>query len=216
MPEEHSQGVPLPGRTYVARHAQTVFNATGRIQAELLHTPLTRGGIAQAEAMGEAFRHLLGPRPEVELWASPTGRTLQTLAIICEHLELDWHAAHTDPRLGEIGMGGWDGQRYELLEAEHGPIYDRELRLFVQRPPGGEAYGDVAARITDWVREQTADLTRIVVTHGVSGAVLRAVVTGEGRPHPSCRTPVADPLPQGSIVLLEGGRESVAYLHEED
>ncbi|MGH6780569.1 MAG: histidine phosphatase family protein, partial [Sphingomonadaceae bacterium] len=106
-------GVFLSGCTYIARHGETVFNSARRMQGEALHTPLTRTGIAQAEAMGAALEPRLGARPQLTLWASDTGRALQTLAIVAEHLGLDWHDARTDPRLREMGMGGWDGLYYD-------------------------------------------------------------------------------------------------------
>jgi hypothetical protein len=49
----------------------------------------------------------------------------------------------------------------------------------------------------------------LVVTHGVTAVVLRAVLTGAGRAHPVCGTPVADPVPQGSLVSISGGVEQV-------
>ena len=64
----------------LARHAETVFNAAARMQGNRAHTPLTRAGIAQAEAMGAALRELLGEAPDIDLWVSPAGRTQQTAA----------------------------------------------------------------------------------------------------------------------------------------
>ena len=108
------------GRDFVARHGETVFNAARRLQGDAAHTPLTRAGFAQADAMGRALRALLGPAPALTLWASPTGRALQTLAVIAEHLDLDWHAARTDARLAEIGMGGWGGRYTPMSSARSG------------------------------------------------------------------------------------------------
>ena len=198
----------LPGRTYIARHGETVFNAAARMQGELLHTPLTRAGFAQAEAMGERLLTVLGDGEPIVLWASPTGRALQTLAVIAEHLGEDWHAARTDKRLGEINMGGWDGRPYAELRVEHGPIFDEKLGVFVKRPPDGERYADVAARLRAWVDEQTVAEDRLIVMHGVSSQVLRGLLVG-GAAHPDCGTPVAARLPQGSVVCFENGRERV-------
>ena len=71
------------GRDFVARHGETVFNAAHRLQGDAAHTPLTRAGFAQADELGRALRDLLGVKPELTLWSSPTGRALQTLAVIC-------------------------------------------------------------------------------------------------------------------------------------
>ena len=58
---------------------------------------------------------LLGPAPPLALWASPTGRALQTLAIAAEHLRVDWHQARTDERLSEMDMGEWSGRYYDEI-----------------------------------------------------------------------------------------------------
>ena len=47
-----------PTPLYLARHAETVFNRHRRMQGNEAHTPLTRDGIAQAEAMGAALARL--------------------------------------------------------------------------------------------------------------------------------------------------------------
>src|SRR3712207_1259352 len=127
------------------------------MQGTALHTPLTRAGFAQAEAMGQALRRRLGPRPELDLWASVTGRALHTLAVIAEHLELDWHSARTDRRLGEIDVGAWSGRLYRDLAAEHGPIVDPASGLLCVRPPGGEWYDEVAGRLRQWMDDTQAE-----------------------------------------------------------
>ena len=200
--------IQLPGKAFIARHGETVFNSARRMQGDLLHTPLTRAGVAQAERMGAELAALLGKKPRLELWSSPTGRALQTLAIIAEHLELDWHGARQDARLAEIGMGRWDGRHYPDIIAEEGDIFDAELGVFTRVAPGGESYAEVAARLLPWVVEQAEPRDRLILMHGVSSQVLRGMLTG-GFAHPHCGTPVGERLPQGSVALIEGGRETV-------
>jgi probable phosphoglycerate mutase len=201
----------MAGSFFIARHGETVFNAVGRIQGDSEHTPLTRAGFAQAEAMGQALRERLGPKPPLALWASPTGRALQTLAVIAEHLDLDWHAARRDERLREIGMGEWTGLYYADIVAEGGLVYDSATRLFSRYAPGGETYRDVAERLGSWLDENGAEEgDRLIVMHGMSARVLRALLTGAG-PHPACGAPVAPDLPQGSLVEVKDGRERVLH-----
>ncbi len=206
-----SQGIPPPrrGRDLIARHGETVFNAAGRMQGDaMLHTPLTRAGFAQADAMGDALRGLLGTKPALTLWASPTGRALQTLAVIAEHLELDWHGAHTDPRLVEIGVGSWTGRTYAEVVAEHGPVIDAHGRL--TPAPDGEAYPAIAERVAGWAADTAEDPgDRLVVMHGMSARVLRGVLLGLA-PDPVLGAPVAPGLPQGSVSLVENGAEMLA------
>lgn len=200
------------GRDFIARHGETVFNLAQRMQGDELHTPLTRAGFAQADTMGAALRDLLGPRPALTLWASTAGRALQTLAIIAEHLELDWHQARTDARLVEIGMGSWSGRYYHDVARESADFLDAEYRLYRRPPPGGEWYDAIAARVSGWLADTAEDGgDRLVIMHGMSSRILRGVMTGMDV-LPQFAAPVAPDLPQGSIVRIEDGVETVVHV----
>jgi len=203
-------------RWFIARHGETVFNAAARMQGEIAHTPLTRAGFAHAEEIGEALLGALGPAPELTLWSSPTGRALQTLAVAAEHLRLDWHDARTDERLSEMDMGEWGGRFYAEIAEAHGGFVDRRAGLFTCRPPGGEWYDDIARRLRAWMAgtaEERGD--RLIVMHGISSRVLRGLLTG-APDRPGCGAPVARPLPQGSVVCVEEGVETVVGLGSGD
>jgi len=196
-------------RWFIARHGETVFNAAQRMQGDALHTPLTRAGFAQAEAMGEALRRRLGPRPKLDLWASDTGRALQTLAVIAEHLELDWHEARTDPRLGEVGIGAWSERYYRDVAAEQGQIVDPETGMFSVRPPGGESYAEVAIRLRAWIDDTAVETgDRLILMHGMSSRVLRGMLTAAEQ-WTVCGTPVAYGVPQGGVAEIEAGVETM-------
>ena len=199
------------GRDFIARHGETVFNAARRMQGSHPHTPLTRAGFAQAEAMGVALRELLGPKPQLTMWSSSAGRALQTLAVICEHLELDWHQARRDDRLVEIGMGEWSGRYYADLAQEEEGFLDLEHGLYTRPPPGGEWYDAIAVRVSSWLDDTDDDPgDRLVLMHGMSSRILRGVMTRD-EILPQFAAPVAPDLPQGSIVLIEKGRETVVH-----
>lgn len=201
----------MAARTFIARHGETVHNAAARLQGDALHTPLTRAGFAQAEAIGDALLQRLGARPNLALWASPTGRALQTLAIVAEQAGLDWHGARTDARLAEIDMGGWGGRYYAEVIAEAGPIIDPVSLLFAQRGPGGEWYDGVAMRLQDWLDDTAEEARdRVVIMHGISSRVLRGMMTATPV-RPECGAPVADHLPQGSLVEIEAGMETIVH-----
>ena len=198
------------GRDFIARHGETVFNAAQKLQGDAPHTPLTRAGFAQADEMGRALRAELGARPPLTLWASPTGRALQTLAVIAEHLELDWHETRTDARLVEIGMGCWGGRYYADVIGEVGPVVDRATGLLVPAPDG-ELYHQIAERVTGWLRDTDGDSgDRLVIMHGISSRVLRGVMTGQDEA-PGFGAPAAPALPQGSVVMIERGVETVTH-----
>lgn len=199
-------------RFFIVRHGETVFNAAARMQGEHVHTPLTRAGFAQADAMGEALARVLGDKPALSLWASPAGRALQTLAVIAEHLGLDWHQARTDARLVEIGVGGWSGRSYAEIIADEGPLVDPATGLFIRRAPGGEWYDEIAARLTRWLDDTAEERgDRLVVMHGMSSRVLRGLLTGVDV-LPQFDAPVAPALPQGSVAMIESGVETIVHV----
>lgn len=198
------------GRDFIARHGETVFNAAGRLQGDHPHTPLTRAGFAQADEMGRALRDRLGVKPALSLWASPTGRALQTLVVIAEHLELDWHATHTDARLVEIATGSWGGRYYADLAAQGLRVVDRDQGLLFPSPDG-ETYPQIVARVSGWLADTAGDSgDRLVIMHGISSRVLRGVMTGAAD-LAGYAAPAAPGLPQGSIALIEQGVESVVH-----
>jgi probable phosphoglycerate mutase len=199
------------GRDFIARHGETVFNAAGRLQGDHPHTPLTRAGFLQADEMGEALQHALGDKPALTLWASPTGRALQTLAIMAEYVGLDWHQAKTDPRLTEIGMGSWGGRYYRDVGAEAGDVIDRPSGLLLPAPDG-ELYHQIADRVSGWLADTNDDDgDRLVIMHGISSRVMRGVMTGAPVVE-RVGAPAAPGLPQGSLVMIEDGVETVIHL----
>ncbi|MEM8825940.1 MAG: histidine phosphatase family protein [Pseudomonadota bacterium] len=192
---------------YLARHAETVYNRGARMQGHMAHTPLTRTGMAQAEAMGAAFRQELGAAPDIDLWASPSGRTLQTVAIVADHLELDFFSVRQDDRLLEIDVGAWEGRAYADIVAEHGaPIVDTDRRLFSVRPPEGEWYPDIRARLDDWLAQLDPQRPALVISHGMTARVLRGALVGGDPIAPGC-VPIAGDAPQGTVFRIENGEE---------
>ena len=155
-------------RILIARHAETIYNANARMQGQMAHTPLTRAGIAQAEAMGVALAQALGPKPDIDIWASPAGRTLQTVSIVAEHLGHDFFGIRTDPRLLEIDVGDWEGRPYADIVAEEGPILCMERRVFTRRPPNGEWYPAIAERLRGWLADLAPDRDVLVISHGIT------------------------------------------------
>ena len=187
----------FPKRVFIARHGETVFNAARRVQGDSLHTPLTRRGFAQVDAMGAAMAAYLEQSwplaANTQLIASDTGRALQSLAVVAEHIGLDWHQAQVHPRLGEIGMGVWSGRYYAALERPVDEILDPADGLFLTVPDGGESMADLERRLRGWIEDQCFGTDLIIISHGITSRVLRALLTG-APPHPKHHVPVAPSL----------------------
>ena len=193
----------MQGRIFIARHGETVFNAAGRMQGQSqVHTPLTRTGVAQAEEMGRALAKWLGTRQSLSLWCSSAGRAQQTMAIIADHIEADFFDVRVDPRLEEIDVGDWSGRSYADIIADQGEILDRDVGLFSVKPPNGEWYDDIAARLKDWIADTDQERgDRLVIMHGISSRVLRGIQRGLPI-DPRWKAPVAESLPQGTMAMV--------------
>jgi probable phosphoglycerate mutase len=180
------------------------------MQGNDAHTPLTRAGFRQADAMGAAlarhFRESGALRPV--LWSSPAGRAQQTAAIIAEHLGLDFFACRLDARLREIEVGHWAGRTYAEIVASEGEILDQDHRLFKMPIPGGEHYADIAARLTDWLHD-AGTAPALVISHGMTARVLRGLLVG-GRPYHGVS--IAGDCPQGTVVKIVDGVEDLVHL----
>ncbi len=196
-------------RIIVARHGETVFNAAARMQGHMAHTPLTRAGIAQAEAMGAALARLVGPRPDLDVWASPSGRTLQTAAIVAEHLQVPFFDIRTDKRLLEIDVGDWEGRPYAEIVAETGPILCPDRRVFTVQPPNGEWYPAIATRLRAWLAALDPARDVLAISHGITLRVLRGLLAG-GTDYEGVA--IGSDASQGTVFELKDGMQTV--LHE--
>jgi glucosyl-3-phosphoglycerate phosphatase len=202
-------------RLFIARHGETVYNAVARMQGQqALHTPLTRAGFAQADAMGRAVAPWFAGQRSPVLWSSTAGRALQTLAIVAEHVGADWHQTKADDRLQEIDVGDWSERTYAEIAAESSAIIDHEHHLFSIKPPNGEWYDDMVVRLSSWIDEAMAEPgDAIVLMHGMSARVLRGLLLGLPV-LPTFDAPIAESLPQGSMVMICDGVEQVVTLGE--
>jgi broad specificity phosphatase PhoE len=157
------------------RHGETEWNLTRRYQG-WSDSPLTRRGVAQAEAVGRKLREL----PEangVPIVASPLGRARRTAELI-QAARADLAPIRFDERLKEISIGAWDGLDRDEIAALSPGIFDGDgHHEWYFRCPDGETYDDFAGRIGAWLAD-TGDRALIAVAHGVVTRVLRGLYAG--------------------------------------
>ncbi|WP_298862710.1 histidine phosphatase family protein [uncultured Sulfitobacter sp.] len=158
---------------FILRHGETEWNAQGRMQGAL-NSALTNTGKTQAQRQAEILQQF--DLSAFDILSSPQGRAFETAAIA---LARQVTHLRTDERLREIGVGTWAGKiRSELPGAggfEEGP--DGALELY-ERAPEGEGFAALEQRCAGFL----TSLTRpsVLVTHGITSRMLRAIVTGEG------------------------------------
>lgn len=158
---------------YLIRHGQTEYNLIRRYQGAL-DSPLTALGERQARAIGRELARRVPA--ETPFAVSPLGRTRATARLIAEAGGLTGPLI-LDARLAEITLGDWDGRTAVEIEAdwpglrEAGPRHE-----WLFRAPGGESYEALTARLDGWLTDALAGpRPLIVVSHGVSGAILRGL-----------------------------------------
>jgi len=194
----------LTAPLYMLRHGETAWNLERRMQGSK-DSPLTARGRAQAAAMGRALAAELArePGPTVFL-RSPLGRTCETALIVGRALGLDEARWRDDPRLAELRYGDWEGSTWAEIERSQ-PDAMATWRADPEGfcPPGGETHFELRRRAAAALADIIASGTRtVVVSHGVSGAVLRGLLHGL-----DARAMFVLEKPQDAFFRLHDGRE---------
>ena len=177
---------------FVLRHGQTKWNAAGRYQGQQ-DSPLTEIGIEHAKTQAGILESAFLNTDKCELFSSPLGRARQTAGYALAHFHRPFQV---DLRLAEVSFGLWEGKTNAEIDADFpgNRIVTNEFDWNFTSP-GGERFKDVVARVTEFLD----DLTRpsVIVTHGISGRVLRGVWLG---------------LDHLGMSVLEGGQGNVFHL----
>ena len=159
---------------YVLRHGETEWNAQGRFQGAY-NSPLNALGRKQAARQAEILAGI--DLRNFRIFSSPQGRAVETAAIA---LSRQVEEVHTDPRLREIGMGDWAGRMKSDLAAQG--LIDlgtADSLDFYEDAPHGEGFEALETRCMGFLSSLTGP--SVLVTHGITSRMIRAVATGKGR-----------------------------------
>jgi broad specificity phosphatase PhoE len=153
---------------YFVRHGETDWNVERRLQGGR-DIPLNERGRRQAAQCGGTLRDLIanGGRTPADFTfiSSPLSRASETMEIVCGALGLPAKGYVPEPRLAELSFGRWEGMTYrEIRAADHQVLKVRERDKWNFRPPEGESYADLLARVRAWHAGITGDV--IVTAHG--------------------------------------------------
>lgn len=155
-------------RLYLIRHGQTAWNAEGRAQGHA-DIPLDAHGEAQANAVGEAFRHI---HLDAVL-SSDLDRASNTAKPICTATGTP---LLVDARLRERSMGVFEGQPFDAFRVHLRAMATPDDPYHVDaRLEGGESARDVWDRLEGVVESHLAVHPRLaVVSHGGTCSLLLA------------------------------------------
>ena len=147
------------------RHAETAWNAEGRIQGRT-DIPLSETGREQLRA------RVLPPECRaMKVVTSPLARCVETATL------LGAPDAAREPRIAEMHWGAWEGRRLaELREALGAAMRENEARGLDFRPEAGESPREVLSRVEFWMKEISTPT--LAVTHRGVIRVVLAAATG--------------------------------------
>ena len=164
-----------PATLIVVRHGETVWNAEHRWQG-WLDSPLTARGEEQARRAAEALDGMALDH----VYSSDVGRALRTAEIIVAGRGL---APEPVAALRERNYGGYEGLNREEIEKRYPGTRFREGtdRRETWRPPDGETFEEVRARVRPFLAQAVArhaGQTVLMVTHSGTVRVIDGMVRG--------------------------------------
>jgi len=187
---------------YYVRHGLTDWNVQHRLQGRH-DVPLNQEGRAQAVACGDILRDLLErdgrTAEDLDYVSSPLIRASETMELLRETLGLPRGGYAVDARLVEIDFGDWEGLTYrDVLARDRDVVAKRESDKWGFKPPNGQSYVEVAARVGAWY--QTVTRHTVVAAHG---GTARALVAHLAIAPPQDATHYA--IDQGVVYVFAAG-----------
>lgn len=155
-------------KVYLVRHGQTDWNKEGKVQG-WSDIELNKEGMQEAKKIGEYFKDKLIHA----IYSSPLKRALQTAKEIARHQGREIQKVD-EFKEGKFGI--YEGVRYEDV-LKHGEFREglEKHGHFNYRPPKGESYADIYARVTkklDEIVGEHKDEQVAIVAHG---GVIRSI-----------------------------------------
>jgi broad specificity phosphatase PhoE len=158
------------GRILLARHGETAAKRH-RLFLGRSELQLNEAGRAQAERLAAA----VADAGLVRLYSSPSGRTMQTAAIVASRTGLE---TIVDERLVETHKGRWERRPRDEVKVREPHVYDvlrRAPHRF--RYPGGEALSEHQRRVRAALRDIAhGPLPALLVCH--AGTIRVALALG--------------------------------------
>jgi len=153
---------------YLIRHGE-IDTATPRRFLGQTDLALNENGVRQALALGEHLHTI----PFTGVFSSPLQRAVHTAVLVSGR---PMHEISLTAAFKEIDLGAWEGLSVAEVQDRFPGAYEKrgqDLEHF--RPPGGESFGDLAARTVPALLElaERGDGPLLIVAHaGVNRVIL--------------------------------------------
>ncbi|WKT74999.1 histidine phosphatase family protein [Lysinibacillus fusiformis] len=160
---------------YLLRHGETEFNTQGRYQGQL-DSPLTELGREQVQQNARMLKTFIGHAHEWKIISSPLGRAVESTEILCETIGYDKNKVEFDQRLTEVAVGQWAGLKMsDIQQTWPDLLTNTDAFNWYFNAPDGESYEAVVSRLSSWHKEIQHHPKVIVVSHGLTGRILRGI-----------------------------------------
>jgi probable phosphoglycerate mutase len=133
-------------------------------------------GIDQVRNISRLLKMFIDDPNEWNIISSPLGRAMQSTEIICNSIGFDFNKVITDNRLSEVSVGSWAGLTTIEIEGSWPELFkNTDSYNWYFNSPNGESYDAVVERVTDWLDSIKKLEKVIVVSHGLTGRIIRGV-----------------------------------------
>ncbi|KAB7711021.1 histidine phosphatase family protein [Plesiomonas shigelloides] len=160
-------------KIFVIRHGETIFNSAQKLQGHC-NSDLTLKGRNQAVAVGKKLKKYVDTTT-CNIYCSPLGRAVQTADIICSEIGLTHEKLIKDDRVKEFSLGLWEQRTIPSIIKENPNLLDNND--WYLQAPDCESYESVRERLLSWINDLPKDNDIIVVSHGLTGIVLRGILS---------------------------------------
>lgn len=168
MPKPSKTSSPPQGTIFLLRHGE-IRSGGGKRYIGWQDHALSDVGLAQARRWAGYFS---GAALKA-IYCSDLARCLETARIIGACCSLEPKVL---PELREINLGAWDGQPFDTVQARYPRAFqERGDRIADHRPPGGESFRDLQARVWpafEAIARRVSGHTLIVTHAGVIRVLL--------------------------------------------
>lgn len=162
---------------YLLRHGETEYNTQGRYQGQL-DSPLTELGREQVQQNARMLKTFID-HADWKIISSPLGRAVESTEILCETIGYNYNKVEFDRRLTEVAVGQWAGLKMsDIQQTWPDLLTNTDAFNWYFHAPDGESYEAVVSRLSSWLKEIQHHPKVIVVSHGLTGRILRGIYAG--------------------------------------
>lgn len=163
---------------YLLRHGETEYNTQGRYQGQL-DSSLTELGREQVQQNARMLKTFIGHARDWKIFSSPLGRAVESTKILCETLGYDYNQVEFEQRLTEVAVGQWAGLKMsDIQQTWPDLLTNTDAFNWYFHAPDGESYEAVVSRLSSWLKEIQHHPKVVVVSHGLTGRILRGIYAG--------------------------------------